>query len=188
MLLMPQQQGQVVYQIGHDDVIDYVNDAWGRFAIDNNAPSLSLDVLGTSLWDHIAGGDVAQIYRELIARARAKMAAITVPFRCDSPERYRKMRLEIAPLSAGRIEFRATLDSEGEYVKSVNLLRRTTGVKSESFLLICAWCKAVSRDGVWRPLEVVADELDLLLQESPPQLTHGICDVCDAEYRRTLGE
>ncbi len=62
----------VVYRISADDIIEDVNDAWARFAIENDAPALATEVIGRSLWDYINGLDVVHIYRLLLARVRAK--------------------------------------------------------------------------------------------------------------------
>ncbi len=44
---------RLLYQIDRDDVIAAVDDAWAPFAQANQAPQLT-DVLGQSVWDHVA--------------------------------------------------------------------------------------------------------------------------------------
>jgi len=95
---MAKQSESVVYCIDADDAIDSVNVAWTRFAIENQAAQLSTGVIGTSLWDHIVGVDVVHIYRDLLSRVRTKNVSASFPFRCDSPECYRLMRLVVIPL------------------------------------------------------------------------------------------
>ena len=78
--VMHQQTETVAYCIDADDNIISVNEAWNRFAIENDAAQLSTEVIGTSLWDHIVGVDVAHIYRDLLSRVRAKMVSASFPF------------------------------------------------------------------------------------------------------------
>ena len=153
-----------------------------QFAIENEAKRLSDGVIGTSLWDHIDGVDVAQVYRDLLWRVRTKMVSASFPFRCDSPECYRRMQLAVIPLDSGRVEFHAILCSEGPHAQTIELLRHSHSVESESCMRICAWCKAVAIDGIWKPLEEAVELTACLLQEPFPRLTHTICDSCFAVY------
>lgn len=181
---MIKQSPSVVYRINENDNIDFVNDAWSRFAIENDAERLSDGVIGTSLWDHIVGVDVTQVYRDLLWRVRTKMVSARFPFRCDSPEYYRRMELVVIPLEKERVEFHAILGSEGPHGQTIELLRHSHSVELESFMPICAWCKAVIIDGIWQPLEEAIKSTACLLQEPFPRLTHSICNVCLAEYAR----
>src|SRR4051812_35162207 len=74
-----------VYRITPDDVIEFVNDSWLRFAVANDAPRLVPEVLGSSLWKHISGPQVVHLSRELLTRVRASRCEVYLPFRCDSP-------------------------------------------------------------------------------------------------------
>lgn len=181
---MVKQPESVVYSIDADDNIVSVNEAWTRFAIENDAAQLSTEVIGTSLWGHIVGVDVAHIYRDLLSRVRTKMVSASFPFRCDSPEHYRKMRLVVVPLLNKRVEFRAHLDSEGPHARTIELLRPRSAAEPKSFVTMCAWCKAIVIDGIWTPLERAIEQTSLFLQEPFPRFTHGICDACVKEYSK----
>jgi len=58
----------VVYRIDAADIIEDVNDAWARFAIENDAPSLATEVIGRSIWDYISGPEVRHIYESVFKR------------------------------------------------------------------------------------------------------------------------
>jgi hypothetical protein len=172
----------VIYRISAADIIEDVNDAWKQFAIENDAPALATEVIGRSLWDYIQGLDVVHIYRDLLARVRAKAISATFPFRCDSPERYRRMRLMVVPLNDGRIEFRAMLDAAGLHAELMDLLRPREGDDPGVLVRMCAWCKAIEVDERWMPLEEAIKKMRLFLRGSFPRLTHGICDACAIQY------
>ena len=181
---MFKQSPGVVYRINENDKIDFVNDAWSRFAIENDALRLSDGVIGTSLWNHIAGVDVTEIYRDLLWRVRTKLVSATFPFRCDSAEHYRRMQLVVIPLAKGRVEFQGILGSEGPHAQAIELLRHRHSLESKSFIRMCAWCKAIAIDGRWQPLEEAIESTACLLQDPFPRLTHGICEVCVEEYAK----
>lgn len=171
----------VDYRIDADDKIVFVNEAWTRFAIENDAARLSDSVIGTSLWEYVTGLEVAHIYRDLLVRVRAKSASATFPFRCDSPERFRRMRLLVVPLENAFVEFSAIVEAEGQHPPTIELLRSSSS-QGESFLRMCAWCKAIFVDGGWKPIEQAIELTASLHKEPFPQVTHGICDSCEVEY------
>lgn len=179
-----EQQPSVVYRIDGDDKIVSVNDSWAQFAIDNDSAPLCDGVIGSLLWDHIAGADVAQIYRDLFYHVRKKMISVSFPFRCDSPDRFRRMRLEVLPLENEAIEFRAVPEVIGRHARTIDLLRPRSSTKLDSFMRICAWCKAIEVNGTWTPLEEAIDSTESLLQEPFPRLSHGICDVCYRQFSK----
>ena len=84
-----------VYRINPDDVIEFVNDAWVRFAVENGTPTLAHEVIGSSLWNYISGPQVVHLSKELLARVRESRCDATIPFRCDSPRVRRFMRMKI---------------------------------------------------------------------------------------------
>jgi hypothetical protein len=174
----------VVYRIDADDRMEFVNETWHAFAIENGATELTAAVIGTPLWDHILGPGVTHVYRDLLYRVRTKRVTATFPFRCDSPERYRKMRLTVNPLAEGRVEFLAILEDEGFHSISMPFLRPASGIRSEEVVRMCAWCKAIAVHDVWKPLEEAIVQTELLLQEPFPCFTHGICEDCVAQYER----
>ncbi len=168
----------VIYRINRDDKIEFVNDAWSRFAFENDAVRLTDRIIGTSLWDHIVGPDVTQIYRDLLWRIRTQLVSATLPFRCDSPVLARVMQLVVIPLEREAVEFQATLHSEAPHPKAIELLRHGHVAASGPFIRMCAWCKAIAINGNWKPLEEAVESEACLLQEPFPQITHAICDPC----------
>jgi hypothetical protein len=67
-----------VYRITSDDVIEFINDAWVRFAVENGAPTLCQGVIGASLWNYISGQEVVHLSSELLSRVRNSRCEVTI--------------------------------------------------------------------------------------------------------------
>jgi hypothetical protein len=167
-----------VYQISPDDVIEFVNDAWLRFAVENGSPKLSQEVIGTSIWNHISGQSVVQLSRDLLAKVRESGCEVTIPFRCDSPWIRRFMWMNIAPLAQGRIEFRTWIEQEEPYKKPIQLLDPAVPRDDANLVRMCAWCKKIDVEGEWFEIENAIAYLRLFDFPTLPAITHGICKGC----------
>ncbi len=173
---------QVVYRINAADIIEDVNDAWIRFAIENDAPSLATDVIGRSIWDYICGPEVRQIYASIFKRIRTEHCQVSFPFRCDSPSLYRAMRLTVSSMSKGQIEFCSVLETIRAQPLALEILRGKSGSSSPCVVQMCTWCKAIAVGGEWKPIEQALEELNLLTQETLPRIRHDLCDSCRTQY------
>lgn len=132
-----------VYRITPDDIIEFVNDAWIRFALENGTPILAQGVVGSSLWKHISGPQVVHLSRELLARVRESRCEANIPFRCDAPTKRRYMRMRILPLGKGKLEFGTWIEREEPYAEPIWLLDPIVPRGHEKFLRMCAWCKRI---------------------------------------------
>jgi hypothetical protein len=175
----PTQPAPVTYVIDGSDQLALVNDEWDRFALANGAPHLvQRSLLGQPLWDHIREPTVRQLYAALFARVRHSAKPMSLPFRCDSPDRRRYMELRLAPGHAGALLL-SSLTVREERRESVALLDAELPRDDERALLVCSWCKRVEADGAWLEVE---DALrlyrELLAAPLLPALSHGICLPC----------
>ena len=172
----------VVYRINAADIIEDVNDAWGQFAIENDAPLLATEVIGRSIWDYIAGPEVRHIYASIFERVRKQHCQLSFPFRCDSPRLYRAMRLSVSPMSEGKIEFCSIPETIRAQPRTLDILQlRWTSLPS-SVVQMCSWCKAIAIGAQWKPIETAIEELGILTRESMPGIIHDLCDSCRVEY------
>jgi hypothetical protein len=179
----------VVYRIDAADIIEDVNDAWARFAIENDAPSLATDVIGKSIWDYISGPEVRHVYAAVFKRVRKEHCQLSFPFRCDSPSLYRAMRLSISPMSEGHIEFCSVLETIRGQPRTLDILLRSSAIPSATFLKMCSWCKSIEVGSEWKPIEKAIEELSLLTKESFPTIKQSLCESCLKEYMRDyIGE
>jgi hypothetical protein len=167
-----------LYRITPDDRIEFVNDAWIRFAEENGAPALPQEVLDTSLWQHISGPAVVHLSRHLVAKVRQTHTEVALPFRCDSPWRRRFLRMRIVPLTEGRIEFCTWVEREEPFPKPIRLLDPCAPRNPADLIRMCAWYKRIDKEGCWLEVEDAIEQLRLFDRRALPAITHGICDSC----------
>jgi hypothetical protein len=181
------QLGDSSYSIDSDDKITAIDEAWLAFARSNCAPELERgQVIGESLWRYIADLETRYLYGVVLERVREHEAPIMLPFRCDSADRRRFMRLVVSPLKQGSIQIDSVLERE-EKREAVRLLENNAG-RSQDFIVMCSWCKQVqvSQDN-WLEVEDAVVHMELFASEELPGITHGICRPCDLELSRILG-
>lgn len=173
------------YVVDSRDVIAAVSDSWNCFAVQNGAPELQRErVVGRPLWDFVSGAEVRYIYAQILDRVRASDAPVLLPFRCDSPERRRFMRLSISPILEGALQLDAVLVREEQ--RPTLVLLEPEASRSEQVLILCSWCKRARVDADdWLDLEAAVPRLDLL-GRSPPRLSHGICSSCERKLSGDL--
>ena len=177
-----------VWTIDRENVITSVGGDWDAFAAGNEAAALcGSSVVGRSLFEFIDGEETQRIYRLLLRRVRALDAPILVPFRCDSPEMRRYMRLEIEPLRERAVEFRGVLVA-AEPRPHLRLLARNAP-RSEPLLVSCSFCLRIRLpDDEWVEAEDAVVRLGLLARERIPRLAHGVCPACKAKLYDRLDD
>ncbi len=166
------------YGIDGQDIIRRVSKHWLSFARENNSSHLTTDaVLGHPLWDFITGPEARHLYGLLFDKVRRDQQAITIPFRCDAPDRRRYMQLTILPGEKGSLDFRSELLRE-ELRPRVALFDSTLS-RTNDFLNMCAWCKRVeTEDTQWLEAEDAIERLDLFGRGRLPNISHGLCGDC----------
>ena len=175
------------YTIDGDDVIRHVNDAWKDFALENHGQVLADGVVGSWLWQHLAGREVKPLYRALVERVRDRQVRIEVPFRCDAPDLRRHMALELIPLPASAVRFSCRVVTE-EPLAPVKVLDPSLESDPHRMIRMCAWCKRIEGGaGDWLELEEALSDLELFQMETVPGITHGVCPECQSVVLRGLG-
>lgn len=168
------------YAIDRDDIVSSVSDDWLEFARENRASSLTRDhVVGASLWKFIAGLETRLLYEGLFRRVRRSAEIIELPFRCDSPDRFRFMRLALAPGTEDSIECEGILLREQER-PYYSILDRVFP-RSQERLTMCSLCKRIHAfDLRWLELEDAIHQLDLFDSAQLPEIDYAVCDECAA--------
>ncbi|MGD2121812.1 MAG: hypothetical protein PVJ76_08705 [Gemmatimonadota bacterium] len=185
------------YVIDANDVIVHVNDSWKAFARENGGGNLGGSVIGTWLWQHMAGVEVKHLFRVLLERVRERQKVVRIPFRCDAPDLRRHMMLEVTPLPGNSVRFVSWTEEEEGRPKILLLEPHETFEESPS-VRMCAWCKRVKAseggeehewlsgsEETWWELEEALTELNILSRYPLPTITHGVCADCKA---RVMGE
>lgn len=167
------------YRIDAEDRVIGVNDAWGEFAAANDGGEVIAEkVIGRPLWDFVSGEGIAELYWQMIRRAR-EGHAVEFTYRCDAPEWRRLFRMTVQSHAHGVVEFRSVLEWEEQRPK-VQLLD-CHQARDERWTRVCSWCQNVAvSDDAWLPVEEAVARLELLATETMPKLTHGICPACRA--------
>lgn len=175
-----------VYHVDAEDRIIFVNAEWLAFAGGNGGLCQSLDsLLGVSIWKFLTDATTYQIYELVMAKVRERGNSITLPFRCDSPDKRRFMELEIKPLQARQLQFSSRLLRE-EARPTVLLL--TSGKPcNDKHLLMCSWCKRVATPE-WLEVEDAVLRLRLFDEATVPQITHGICPDCQRSIQKEIDQ
>jgi hypothetical protein len=170
----------IIYRTDREDRIVSVNDAWTKFARENDGESVVAEkVVGRRIWDFVQDDRICGIYRFLIDDAR-NGRDVRFKFRCDSPAERRVFSMQLRSDKAGEVEWTSRLllkePREPIALLSAHLKRGASMVR------ICSWCHRVLLDEeTWQDLETAVEQLKLLEMDPLPRLTHGICPDCQTE-------
>ena len=177
----------IVYRIDGDDRIVGVNEGWDDFARTEGESSevAGAKVIGCELWSAVSDATIQQLYRLIVAKARAG-AVVRFQYRCDAPGFRRRFEMSVERVGDD-VVFTSTLQSS-EARKPVVFLEanRTRGADS---IRMCSWCQKVfGEQGVWIPVEDAVVSMQLLAKVPLPRITHGICEPCLAGMLEVLGK
>lgn len=168
----------ICYTIDPSAVIVTIEGEWDAFATANGAPALTREaILGRSLWDFIHDMETRYVHRELIDRAQRTGQSLSVPFRCDAPDRRRCLRMDITPRADGGIEYRSR--EERVEARAPIALLDPASAHDPALLRMCSWCKRIHVEyDFWLEVEDAVAELDVFGADITPGVTHTICEDC----------
>lgn len=177
---------QFVYRVDAQDRIQHMDSVWLAFALENGASSLTERLVkGTSLWDHVTDASTRHLYQIILARVRETGRPVTIPFRCDHPERRRFMALGVLPQPDRSLEFKSYLLRE-EPAERVGLLDASMPRTTE-LLRMCCWCKKVDTgEAGWQEPVKAVQLLKLFDTPAVPLISHVACPACEADVLRRL--
>lgn len=174
-----QSDSSYIYRIDERDLIVSVSDNWLAFAVANQADESCYPdrVINSPLWNYIDGLETSHLYRILLECIRSKNRAVTLPFRCDAPDRQRYLELKISPLGRGGVEFVSRIIREAPR-ESVRLLEAAVP-RTDELVVMCSICKKVRlSEQRWVEVEDAIRELKLFERDAMPTISHGICPDC----------
>ncbi len=170
----------VEYRIDALDVLVDVGQGWATFARENDAPDLARPPRDRTLWSYVAGDDVAEVWRLLVARARSDAVAPRVRVRCDAPAVRRWFDITLTVEEASAVRFRSVQIGEQDRppVPLIDLVARRD--PSAPLVRVCSWCSRFADGQGWTPVERYVAEHQLLERSMLPGISHTICPDCEA--------
>lgn len=177
---------EVVYSINADDSLVEVNEAWTEFALQNQGTALLPPaVYHRSIWDFVTERTTRHLYRELFELVRGGAPPIRFSFRCDSPTIRRELEMTLSALPSDGLEFRVRTLAVEE--RTGILILEPRARRSKELLRMCSWCKRIPDwSGKWVEIEEALSLLSVFECQSPPAITHTICEDCHREISRGL--
>ncbi len=177
------------YRVSRNGQIESVSDNWDAFALGNGGEHCMSDaVLGTSLWLHLSGELIRDLYRRLVDKVLQTGDPIEIPLHCDSPDRVRHLTLTLQRLSEDEVEFTSKVE---KIVKrdTLSLLFGDMSRDPDCWVTMCSYCKDIQvSDEEWQPTEQAVKTLQLFERDALPQLTHGVCPDCYDEVMSELDD
>jgi len=175
---IPQDERKFTYWVNQADRIVEVNQDWRDFAAENKAEKLTSDeVIGASIWGFICDIQTEHLYRAMLQKVRETGVSITVPFRCDAPDRRRFMQLTISRLNESVLELSSRILRQ-ERREPVRLMA-VSASRSAQTIVCCGWCKKIKLpSNAWVEVEDAIQKLNLFDAPLLPGITHGICPTC----------
>lgn len=168
----------VCYRVDAEDKLIRFNEEWDRFALANDAPELeSRRLYGRRVWDFVSDPATRGLYQDLLRRARDGRSPV-FPFRCDSPELKRTLRMTLRRRDAGEVEFvvEEVLVEPRPYAALLD--RRAP--REGRLVRACGWCRKIWSGAGWVEIEEAVARLGLMAEGVVPPVSHGICGPCEA--------
>ena len=162
---------------------------WADFATTNGAPGLgSRNVVGRSMLSFIAGRELREIYRRFVESvASGSREVIGFRYRCDSPNRRRDVKLNIAPVRLGG-EFVAVLmhnqildERERPPIDLFDTASVLAAVKRDANLplvVVCSVCNRVAMGEEVQRAWIEPETYYAMGGLADVRVSHGLCPWC----------
>lgn len=165
------------YGLWNDRVLAWTNDAWTRFALDNQGEAVLRDWVPGAAVDG-ALGPMVDFYVNAIEGVLRTGKRWDHTYECSSADTRRVFRMSMLPVRGEAVLVQNTLVYESpregagdETGPRPGIVQRYTDVQGR--VLQCAHCRRTCRPGTaewnWVP-EIV--------RAAPPSTSHGLCPVC----------
>lgn len=173
----------MVYEIDGDGLLQYVSDAWDRFALANGAPDLRRrNVLGRPFWAFFDGDDTIAEHEAILSRCETRQQQGTFLFRCDAPFERRLLRMTVDPLQAGGFRFTSrTVAVQG---RSGQVYEHLFRIAPAPEVARCCQCNRFRWNREWlEPEHAIQVELDDDGITTKSRMIHTLCPECRASMR-----
>src|SRR3954468_7382085 len=162
------------YLLGLDLSLQYVNEAWRRFARQNGAPQLGSNWHTADPITRYFDGPTRVPIVACFARVIARNQPWSYLYECSSPTQYRKFNMWVVP-TAPRDGLIVVHSRAVELVPGQALADQMRNYIDERGLLVqCSGCRRIHN-----PLEFSWDWAPWLATDQRPNTSHGMCPICD---------
>lgn len=178
---------KIIYRLDGEDRITSIEGDWLEFAALNGGQGLEIsNVLGRHIRRFIADQRTLDFFLMIINDVRLKGRDVTIPYRCDAPDKRRFMEFTAKPRPGGGVECVSTTTLVQPRACQAVLARERCC--SDAFLTVCSWCNKVKIDHEeWAEIEEAVERGEIDMQDEVPLLTHGICPGCVKTVKASLG-
>jgi hypothetical protein len=167
------QSADVSFMLDRDLHLAYRNEAWNKFAVENDAPELaSGNVIGTDL-RRVVGRDLLPFYTGAFDKVERERAAWECLYECSSPALFRKFRMQIQILDTFGYLVRNSLVIERPHDSS-SLPEGVEYLNADSIISMCMHCRCSRR--TTPPFHW--DFVPAHLERGVKNISHSLCPVC----------
>ena len=167
------EEPSTVYALSPDLRIEYVNNAWNRFALANGAQWHAGEWgIGCSVMNAVPA-ILRPFHQRPFERALAERGVLEHDYECSSATRARRFRMRLLPREAGGLLVVHSLRHSADQPEGASPLLdpayRRLGMLSQ-----CAHCRRVQRanePGTW-------DWVPAYVERPQPMTSHGLCRPC----------
>lgn len=168
----------VSYVLDNQNRIISIAGAWDEFAEENGGiKSSSKDVCGRPIWDFIKGDATRMWVDAVFQYARILGKVVERPYRCDSPDLKRFMRMRIIPEQGGVLHIEHEILSTEQRSAPINIQNRGNNMNGVSQR--CSICGRVNIGGWQEPHGGHADASGGIV------VIYTVCEDCQLLMPRT---
>jgi hypothetical protein len=167
-------QAETWYRVDSEDRIVGVGGGWRTGAPESGAEAAGPSVIGTSLYDHVAGHFTRKFLKDFLRRARESPVAPRRTYRCDSPQAKRLMEMRAEACDPGVLQ--VTHRALDERPLPFPIRFEEVGKRAIAGVLRCSLCNRLRRKlgdiAVWREPETC------VAPDSTTRVVHTVCQDC----------
>lgn len=167
------QTESVIYELDANNNIVAVNQRWQSFALTNNAPELSDElVIGKPLMQFISGNITKRFWETFLEKIRLTNAEIHLNYRCDSPDLKRFMQIKAYRGEGERLYFESALLRTESRTTPIHFKRAQQ--RNADTKVRCSFCNNILYKNHWVEAETfVTGNRSVTLD-----VIYGICPAC----------
>lgn len=161
------------YALDNKDRIVMINGQWDDFARENNGINIYVnDIRGNSIWQYISGDPTKMWFDVLLQRVKLKKISIERPYRCDSPDLKRHMKMQISYKDDLLVIENFLLYTEKR--QRPIYIQHATTPQHRSTKLRCSICGRIQYQQQWQEPNFLP-----LTESFPVNVTYAVCEECN---------